>query len=66
MAKRTAESESQLQPIANRVRFGDVGTPHCSTPAVGKFAGFSITLQCLGNGDATEVRISEIEKAIDC
>ena len=47
------------------MRFGDVGTPYRSIPAVGKFAGFSITLQYLGNGDATEVRISEIEKAID-
>ena len=36
MAKRTAESESELQPIANRVRFGDAGTPHRFTPAVGK------------------------------
>ena len=65
MAKRTAESESELQPIAMHVRFGDIGTPHRSTPAVGKFAEFSITLQCLGNGNATKVRISKIEKAID-
>ena len=36
MAKRTAESERELQPIAKRVRFGDAGTPHHSTPAVGK------------------------------
>ena len=33
MAKRTAESESELQPIAKRVRFGDAGIPHRFTPA---------------------------------
>ena len=36
MAKRMAESESELQPIAKSVRFGDAGTPHRLTPAVGK------------------------------
>ena len=36
MAKRTAESESELQPVVKRVRFGDAGTPNRSTPAVVK------------------------------